>query len=74
MKNSKPIISISLGPFMILFIVFLVLKLCGTITWSWFWVFSPLLAWPGIAILFFLFYLLILGGIVFFELIIYFWK
>jgi len=25
-----------------LFIVFLVLKLCGTITWSWLWVLSPL--------------------------------
>jgi len=27
----------------LLFIVFLVLKLCGVITWSWLWVFSPLL-------------------------------
>jgi hypothetical protein len=24
------------------FIVFLVLKLCGTITWSWWWVTAPL--------------------------------
>jgi hypothetical protein len=27
---------------MILFIVFLVLKLCGVITWSWWWVTAPL--------------------------------
>ena len=27
----------------LLFIVFLVLKLTGIITWSWFWVISPLL-------------------------------
>lgn len=26
----------------ILFVVFLVLKLCKVITWSWLWVFSPL--------------------------------
>ena len=26
----------------ILFIVFLVLKLCKVISWSWLWVFSPL--------------------------------
>ena len=34
----------------LLFIAFLVLKLCGVITWSWFWVLSPL--WiEGIVIL-----------------------
>jgi pilus assembly protein TadC len=35
------------------FIVFLVLKLCGVINWSWWWVTAPL--WGGVAIaLFFL--------------------
>jgi hypothetical protein len=29
----------------VLFVVFLVLKLVGTITWSWWWVTSPL--WIG---------------------------
>lgn len=29
----------------ILFVVFLVLKLCKVISWSWLWVFSPL--WIG---------------------------
>ena len=28
----------------ILFIVFLILKLCGTINWSWWWVTAPLWA------------------------------
>lgn len=33
----------SIGLPSLLFIVFLILKLCGVIAWSWFWVFSPLL-------------------------------
>ena len=32
----------------VLFIVFLVLKLVGTISWSWWWVTAPL--WGGFAI------------------------
>ena len=32
----------------ILFIVFLVLKLCKVITWSWWWITSPL--WGGLAL------------------------
>lgn len=32
--------SIGLGT--ILFIIFLILKLCGTINWSWWWVTSPI--------------------------------
>ena len=32
----------------ILQIVLIVLKLCGVITWSWWWVFTPI--WLGIAI------------------------
>ena len=32
----------------LLFIVFLVLKLCGVITWSWWWVTAPL--WGPLAI------------------------
>ncbi|MCF6776730.1 hypothetical protein L3V83_09125 [Thiotrichales bacterium 19X7-9] len=29
------------GFFIILFFIFLVLKLCGVIAWSWWWVFAP---------------------------------
>ena len=32
----------------VLFIVFLVLKLTGTITWSWWWITAPL--WGGFAL------------------------
>ena len=34
----------------VLFLIFLVLKLCGVITWSWWWVTCPL--WIGLAIIF----------------------
>ena len=37
----------SLG--MVLFLIFLVLKLTGVITWSWWWVTCPL--WGGLAII-----------------------
>ena len=40
--------SSGIGIGMVLFIVFLVLKLTGTIDWSWWWVTSPL--WIPIAI------------------------
>lgn len=44
-------VSINLGgPGFILFVVFLVLKLTGNITWSWLWVTCPL--WGGFALLF----------------------
>ena len=41
---------LSLGT--VLFIVFLVLKLCGTITWSWWWVTAPLWIPAGIGLIF----------------------
>ena len=41
---------LSLGT--VLFIVFLVLKLCGTITWSWWWVTAPIWIPLGIALTF----------------------
>lgn len=37
----------------LLFCIFLVLKLCGIITWSWWWVTAPL--WLGYALIFLLF-------------------
>ena len=38
-----------------LFIAFLVLKLCSVIDWSWWWITAPL--WAGIGLRFFLFIL-----------------
>ena len=40
-----------MGLDIILTIVFVVLKLCEVITWSWWWVFSPIWISWGIAIL-----------------------
>lgn len=40
MTNENRSNGIGIG--MILFIVFLILKLTGTIDWSWWWVISPL--------------------------------
>lgn len=40
-----------MGLDVILTIVFVVLKLCEVITWSWWWVFSPIWISWGIAIL-----------------------
>ncbi len=39
---------IDFGKFGIVSIVFIILKLTGTITWSWFWVLSPL--WIGLSL------------------------
>ena len=55
MDNKNSGIS-GLGPGTVLFLIFLVLKLCNVITWSWWWVTSPL--WIS-AIL----YVLILVGV-----------
>jgi hypothetical protein len=35
----------------LLFVVFLVLKLCGVIAWSWWWVTAPLWIPLGLAVL-----------------------
>lgn len=36
-----------LGLPVILFLIFMILKLTGHITWSWFWVFSPIIFTTG---------------------------
>lgn len=41
---------ISLSLPAVLTIIFLILKLAGTITWSWWWIFSPLLIAAGLSI------------------------
>lgn len=46
MTNSSGEIGIST----VLFLIFLVLKLIGTISWSWWWVFAPL--WIPFALIF----------------------
>lgn len=46
--ETKTTTSVSIDFSGLLFIVFLILKLCGVITWSWWWVTAPL--WGPVAI------------------------
>ncbi len=48
----------------ILTIVFVVLKLTGTIDWGWLWVFSPL--WISAAFTAFILVLLLVGGMIYY--------
>lgn len=54
----KQIIYQNPGVLSILLVAFIVLKLCGVITWSWLWVLSPL--WIPIALVL---VILLIGGI-----------
>jgi hypothetical protein len=47
MNNKNVKIEIG-GPSFVLFLVFLILKLCKVINWSWWWVTAPL--WCGVAL------------------------
>ena len=51
-----------MGFLKVLTLIFVVLKLTGTITWAWFWVISPMI--PALAIYVLLFGTTILGIIV----------
>ena len=42
-NNSTKAITTGPGLGTLLTIAFIILKLCGVITWSWFWVLSPLI-------------------------------
>ena len=46
MSNSIQKVSLNFGE--VLLVAFIVLKLCGVINWSWWWVFSPV--WIPLAI------------------------
>lgn len=43
----------------ILSVVFLILKLCGVISWGWVWIFLPLIIYAGFWLLFILFLIII---------------
>lgn len=51
----------------ILFVVFLTLKLTGNIDWSWWWVTSPLWIPAALVLGFLIFWIVILGLIKLFE-------
>ena len=61
MIMEKQIIYQGPGVLSLLLVAFIVLKLCGVITWSWLWVLSPL--WVPIALV--LVILLIVGIMVY---------
>jgi hypothetical protein len=52
-----------IGCLPMLFIIFLILKLTSVITWSWWWVCSPLIAMVGLWLFWFVFILGICGAI-----------
>ncbi len=58
MANNKSTSSVSF--LSLLFLTFLILKLCGVIDWSWWWITAPL--WGGFAILALL---ALIGGLIF---------
>ena len=49
MSDTKTTTSGGIGLGGVLFVVFLVLKLCGVINWSWWWVTAPL--WGPLALI-----------------------
>lgn len=51
MESKKTTSSGGIGFVGVLQIVFIVLKLCGVITWSWLWVLSPLWISLGLGVL-----------------------
>ena len=59
MENNRSGCTFSLSPFLIATLVLLILKLCGVMTYSWFWVFSPLLILPA-----FFMILLVIGSLI----------
>lgn len=59
-KENQVVVSGGIGFFEALGLVFIVLKLCGVIDWSWWWVLAPI--WMPVA--------LVLGIIIIFAIII----
>ena len=51
MENNRTTVSGGIGFSGLLTIVFIVLKLCGVINWSWVWVLSPLWISFGLGII-----------------------
>jgi len=53
MENNKKNVKVSVTPgfFTLLTIAFIVLKLCGVISWSWLWVLSPIWIWLALCLL-----------------------
>lgn len=61
MSNSSASASGGISFVSLLAIVFIVLKLCNVITWSWWWVLAPIWIPFGVAMILILFGLLLKG-------------
>lgn len=61
MEDNKKNIKVSVTPGFpaLLTVAFIVLKLCGVISWSWLWVLSPIWIWLALGLLFLIFILII---------------
>lgn len=62
-KNNKSTQSSGIGFCGLLTIVFIVLKLCGVIKWSWLWVLSPIWIPLALVVVILLIYLIIVHHI-----------
>lgn len=58
-SNNNTTVSGGIGFSGLLTIVFIVLKLCGVINWSWVWVFSPMWISAALCVAIFVFIVLI---------------
>lgn len=58
-SNNNTTVSGGIGFTGLLTIVFIVLKLCGVINWSWIWVFSPMWLSAALCIAIFVFIVMI---------------
>ena len=58
-SNNNTTVSGGIGFTGLLTIVFIVLKLCGVINWSWIWVFSPMWISAALCIAIFVFIVMI---------------
>lgn len=58
-SNNNTTVSGGIGFTGLLTIVFIVLKLCGVINWSWIWVFSPMWINAALCIAIFVFIVMI---------------
>lgn len=58
-SNNNTTVSGGIGFSSLLTIVFIVLKLCGVINWSWIWVFSPIWISAALCVAIFVFIVMI---------------
>lgn len=56
-KQTNKVTKTGIGFSGLLTIAFIVLKLCGVINWSWWWVLSPIIISTGITVILIIFFL-----------------